>query len=254
MRFATLGDKSVPLIGNKDYGLTRLAQSGQIVGGYSDFWGGAEFMYVRATAAIRQFGIVKLTRTFQAPQDPTIPSGGPTLASVWEATVTEAASTAILGNSVGIAMRDMATNEYGWVMITGCCPVNMNASVAADTTFSVAATGQGGAAVAGKQVLNARVMAAGSTTVVKKGYGKNGALQLRVADGMGWFPGIYLSGTGIQATTTVTDMSDDGTIATLSLALSAAIQGGNVTGTYNNATIFYNVAAFDRPFQQGAIT
>ncbi len=53
--------------------------------------------------------------------------------------------------------------------------------------------------------------------------------------------------------TRVTDIDPSGTLVTLSVATTAAVNG-TVTGTYNNATIFYNVAHLNRPFAQGAIT
>jgi hypothetical protein len=132
-------------------------------------------------------------------------------------------------------------------------PVDCNASVAADTTFGIAAAGQGGANTAGKQILNARVMIAAAATVAKAGVANSGSNKLQVSGADGWFIGAYLSGTGIAAGTTITDIDPSGTQVTLSAVTTAAVNS-TVTATYNNATIFYNVAHLNRPFAQGAIT
>jgi hypothetical protein len=116
------------------------------------------------------------------------------------------------------------------------------------------AAGQLGANSAGKQIVNARVVAPATTTVVKaNSVANSGSNRLQVTNSDGWFIGAYLSGTGIAAGTTITDISPDGTQVTLSAATTAAVNG-SVTATYNNATIFYNVLHINRPFAQGAIT
>lgn len=217
-------------------------RTGSIVPMQDNWWGAGEFMYVKAGGAIRGFGLVQLNPAFNS-----------TL-KTWDYVATEAASTAILGRTVGVAMKAMAADDYGWICVGGVVPVNSNAAVAADATFSVAATGQGGAAAAGKQILNSRIVGASTITVAKTnctqvGLGKT----LYVPDSGGWFVGAYLSGTGIAATTKVSSIDPSGRIVTLS-ADTTAVVAGTVTATYNNATIYYNVAHINRPFQQGAIT
>jgi glycerol uptake facilitator-like aquaporin len=64
---------------------------------------------------------------------------------------------------------------------------------------------------------------------------------------------LILSGTGIAAGTTITDIDPSGTQVTLSAVTTAAVNG-TVTATYNNGTIFYNVAHINNPIAQGAIT
>lgn len=213
--------------------------SGLIVMGTDPYWGGAEFRYMRANGAIRQFGLCVIT--------PAVVAG----AYRYEAT--EVPNTAGLGRAIAVAMTVMSAGQFGWFMVTGVVPVNCNASVAADTTFAIAAAGQGGALAAGKQIVNARVIVAAAATVAKANSTANsGSLQLTVSGSDGWFAGIYLSGTGIAAGTTVVDISPDGRTVTLSAATTAAVSG-TVTGTYNNATVFYNVAHINRAFAQGQI-
>jgi uncharacterized protein YraI len=91
-------------------------------------------------------------------------------------------------------------------------------------------------------------------TVAKTGCTANsGSTKLNISGADGWFIGAYLSGTGIAALTIVSDIDPSGTQVTLSVATTAAVNG-TVTATYNNATIFYNIAHINRPFAQGAIT
>lgn len=215
--------------------------NGLIVKAFDPYWGGAEFMYCRANGTIRNLGLCVVTPTFNSGENR------------WRYEATEAPATANLGRALGVAMRDMVAGQYGWFCVGGTIPVNCNASVAADTTFGIAAAGQGGANVAGRQVLNARIVAAGSTTVVKTGQLSGGSPQIRVNNIDGWFVGAFLSGTGVPAATTVTAIDSGGMMVTMSNAATAGGQTA-VTATYNNATIHYNVVHLNRPFAQGAIT
>ena len=219
---------------------TSRATPGLIHTAVDPYWGGAEFIYCKANGSIRGFGLVVITQTFASGQ------------VVYNAT--EVPNTANLGRTLGVAMVPASSGQFFWVMISGVTPVNCQAAVAADTTFGIAAAGQGGANTAGKQILNARVVVASTQTVAKTGAQANsGSTTLRVGNTDGWFVGAYLSGTGIAALTVVSDIDPSGTLVTLSVATTAAVNG-TVTATYNNATIFYNVAHINRPFAQGAIT
>lgn len=237
---------SLSIVGNQQIALFGLPdtverhQAGLTITAEDPYWGSVEAIYVRANGTIRQGGLVVLT--------PSLVSGR------WRWDATEVPNTANLGRPVYVAMTSMTVGQFGWVSNMGIIPVNCNASVAADTTFGIAAAGQGGANSAGKQVLNARVIAAASTTVAKANCVANsGSNRLQVPSADGWFIGAYLSGTGIAAGTTVTDIDPSGTIVTLS-AVTTALVNGTVTATYNNGTVFYNVCHIDRPLAQGAIT
>jgi len=215
---------------------------GQILNAVDSYWGGAEFIYGKATASIRQFGLCALKPVFDST----------TGAMKFEAT--EMANTANLGFTAVVAMTAMTVGQFGWFCMSGLVPINSNASVAADAAIGVAAAGQAGANSAGKQLLGARVCIAATQTVAKTGcIARSGSNQLTIPSGDGWFIGAYLSGTGIAAATTVTSISPDGRTVTLSANTTAAVTG-TVTATYNNATIFYNVVHLNRPLMQGAIT
>jgi len=219
---------------------TSRQQPGFIMQAVDNYWGAGEFVYGRATATIRQFAVCTLA--------PTVNSGA------YRFDMTEVANTANLGQSVFVAMTSMTVGQFGWFCTSGVVPVLSNATVAANTSTGIVAAGQLGAVAAGKQIVNARVSVAATTTVAKaNSVANSGSTRLQVSNSDGWFIGIYLSGTGIAAATTVTDISPDGTQVTLSTATTAAVNG-TVTGTYNNATIFYNVIYMNRPFAQGAIT
>lgn len=219
-----------------------LTPPGQIIKATDPWWGSGEFIYARANGNIRPFGLCVVTPVFESTE------------ARYRFNVTEVPNTANLGRMLCVSLQSMVAGDYGWFCVGGLTPVDCNASVAADTTFGIAAAGQGGANSAGKQVLNGRVMVAAAATVAKANCtAVSGSLVLQVQNSDGWFPGVFLSGTGIAAATRVSSISPDGRTVTLSAATTARVNG-TVTATYNNATIFYNVAHLNRPFAQGAIT
>lgn len=217
--------------------------AGQVVQAEDKVWGTGEFIFARAGGAIRAFGLCVLTPVWDTTN----------LTYTWNAT--EVPNTANLGRELCVAQGGtMSTGQYGWFMLSGITPVNCNASVAADTTFGIAAAGQGGANSAGKQVLNARVVTAATQTAVKPSLGGDlGDTRINVANTDGWFVGGYISGTGIPAGATISAIDPMGRFVVISAPLTAA-STGNVTVTYNNGTVFYNVARLNRAFAQGAIT
>lgn len=241
MAYALMSD----LIGNQQVALQGLPDTtarhrpGMIVSGIDNYWGGGEFIYGVAGGTINQNALCSLVQT--------VASG----AAVY--TFSAVGNTANLARSVYVAMTSMTVGQFGWFCMAGFVPINGTATVAADTSVGITAAGQIGAVTAGKQVLGARSMLPATTTVAKSNCtGNVGSTRLTVPNSDGWFIGAYLSGTGIQATTTVVDIDPSGKFVTLSLALSAT--PGTVTATYNNATVFYNVCQINRPIAQGAIT
>lgn len=215
---------------------------GMPIDAFDPYWGGGRFVYCRATAAIRQFGLVSINCAFDSTN------------KLWKWQATELANTANLGRTVGVAMSAAATDDFIWVCVQGLVPVNCTASVAADTAFGVVAAGQGGAIANGKQICNARVAAPATTTVAKaNSIGASGSYQIKVSDTDGWFIGAYLSGTGVGADAKITKIDSDKKTVTVDVANSAAISG-TVTATYNNSTIYYNVVQLNNPFAQGQVS
>ena len=168
-------------------------------------------------------------------------------------------NTANLGQPVGVALSAVPLNatyvQYAWFVIGGVFPVLCGASVAADTAFGITAAGKGGAIASGKQILNARVRTASSTTVVKANTTtQSGSPVIRLSlPADGWFVGLPVSGTGIAASSVITGIDPDN--RTVTLNNNATASGSvSVTGTYNDgASNFWNVATLNRPFAQGQI-
>lgn len=214
--------------------------TGVVIAGDDPYWGGREMVYAKAGGTIAQFATVVMT--------PTLTNGK------FELVVTEVPDTANLGRPVGVAMVGAAQDEFIWVCLSGLVPVKSGASVAANSALGITGAGTLGANSAGKQILNLRNILPATTTVAKaNSVANSGSTLLKVTNSAGWFIGAYLSGTGIAAGTYITAISPNGTEVTLSAATTAVVSG-TVTATYNNATIYYNVAHLNRSFAQGAIT
>ena len=232
----------IPPIAN--YGVADLTTEkiriGTIINAVDSYWGGAELMYVQypLSQAVKVGAIMCFD-----------------LATPFVASLV--ANTTLLGKSVGFALNAVAssaTAQFGWIVIAGQSPVWCSASVAANTAFGIVAAGQGGALAAGKQINGARVTVAATTTVVKAGTNTlSGSANIQVPNADGWFVGTAISGTGIAAASVVSGIANDGRTITLNNAATAT---GSVsaTGTYNDATNYWNIAVFDRPQAQGPIT
>lgn len=169
---------------------------------------------------------------------------------------TSVANTTLLGKQLAFLMNAVASNasvQYAWGVISGQFPVYSSASVAANTAFGIVAAGQAGALATGKAILNARITLPATTTVIKANtVTQNGSPVLKVQNTDGWFVGVSVSGTGI-VTSLITAIDPDN--RTVTLASNASATGAvSATGTYNDATTFFNVATFNRPMAQGPIT
>lgn len=210
---------------------------------FDPVFGGAEVVWGRASGAIRQFGLCVLTPAWDSASRSYLQN------------MSEAPNTANLGRPLYVALSNgaMAAGDYGWFLRMGVVPINGTASVAADTALGITAAGQVGANSAGKQLLNARVVAPATTTVVKAGRGASGDNIIFVPDTDGLFVGGYMSGTGVGASAKIADIDPQGNWIRVDVVNSAAVTG-NVTQTNNNGSIFYNTVAIDRPIAQGAIT
>lgn len=226
---------------------TQRGVMGAIVPAVDPYWGGAEFIYVYFSGIVREKGVCLIQPVFDA------------ILNRYRYEAAEVANTANLAQFVGVALLPAVAGQYGWLQISGITPVNSNAAVAVAASVGIAAVGQAGANTAGKQLVGARVVAASTTTAVKAvqsgplGVGVAGSTNFMVNNTDGWFVGGYVSGTGIAAGAKVTAIDTQEQIVTVSAA-NTAVVSGNVTFTYNNATVFYNVVLLGRPFAQGAIT
>jgi len=215
---------------------------GETVIGEHPYWGSAKFVYGRYMAAISRLGVAVL--------DPTYNTGEARYRIGWN----PVPNTANTGKCVGIAMANGSGGQFGWFMVEGVVPAQSSASVAADTACGVTAAGQIGAISNGKQILRARVIRAATTTVTTTGHTAIvGTTRIQVKDTTGFFPGVFLSGTGIASGCTVTDVSPDSKVLTISAATTAAM-AGTLTATYNDGTTFFNVLQLNNAFVQGQVS
>ena len=159
-------------------------------------------------------------------------------------------NTANTGRPVAAAMFPMVAGQFGWFQTEGQAAISATASVAAGVTFGITAAGQVGANSAGKQILSSASAAPSTTTVVKaNALTVSGSNVITVPNSDGWFVGVTVSGTGIPASTTITGISPDGRVVTLS-ANATASGVVSLTGTYTG----FIIAQLSSPFVQGAIT
>jgi hypothetical protein len=218
-------------------------------------WGCGEFVFGQISANIRPFGLCSMLEVWDATN------------KIYTMNFTESVSSAtpnlgsalyvFAGNQGGVTGATVAASAgmYGWFMMAGRIPVNGSATLAAGVTAGRTGAGQIGGNTAGVQVLNAKVVTPATQTVVAAtaGLGATGDTQIQLASVQGFFPGVYVSGTGVGAAAICTSVDPISKIIQVSVVNSAQVSG-NVTATYNNGTIFYNVLAMNRSFAQGAIT
>lgn len=221
-------------------GYVPLVPLGTIQSVVDTYWGGGEVIRLRIPA-----------------NTAAIPVGGAAVAS---ATFAYGAvpNTANLGQPVYFAVNAVPLNagfdQYAWFAMGGTFPVFSSASVAINAPIGIVAAGQLGANSAGKQILNAKVNAPATTTVVKVNCStRSGSPIIQAPNADGWFVGLTVSGTGIPATTTITAIDASGTLITLSNNATAT-GSASLTGTYTSGANFWNVITANRPFAQGAIT
>jgi len=209
-------------------------------------WGPGEFIFARAGGAIRL-------------------RGGCVLLPVWDATnkvftynMTEWPATAGIGRPLYVYVGNTAltTGQYGWFQMSGRSPVQGNAAGAAGNLVGHAATGIAdvdNTLAAGAQILNAIVITPASQTVTAQAVsGVSGDTRIFLSNTMGFFPGVYVSGTGVGAAAICSFVDPLGRYIDVTVANSAAVSG-TITATYNNGAIFYPVIEFNRMGAQGQI-
>jgi hypothetical protein len=215
---------------------------GFIATAFDPVFGPGELIFARAGAAIRVAGACLWTPAWDSTNN------------TMQQNMTEITNTTLLGRAVYIyqGRTALTTGQYGWFLMTGVAPVNCTATVAAGTAVGIVAAGQLGANSAGKQILNAVSAVPATNTVIKTGIGTLGDNQIFFPGGtQGFFVGGFLSGTGVGAAAAITQVLPDRVLVSV---VNAAAIGTAVTQTANNAVIFYNFVAVNRPMAQGPIT
>jgi hypothetical protein len=218
---------------------TQLLPLGTIIQANDPIQGTGEFIYLQGVASTVVGSLVTYDHTFATTLDP---------------------ATANAAGPKAFAMSATVASTFGWYQIGGTAVAVNNATAAAGNAFAKA-TGQiGSAAVAGTQILGAKIATANSSTFTKTCTTRNGSTALIVPNFDGLFVGLPLSGTGIPGGTTIAAGVDGGpnggnTSATAPgfLVMSAAATAdGTVTVTFTRTN--FSLVACNRPSGQGQIT
>lgn len=222
---------------------TQQVPYGTMVSALDPVWGGGEFIYGKAGAAIRPGALCILNITFNATLD--------------EYTFSFSEATNVLNSGFQIFVNigeAKATDEFGWFAMSGFTPLFCNALLTSGVPVGQVAGGQAGVPIAGRQLLGIRVHQGGTQALVKplcRGKPNDDIIQFR--DWGGLFVGGYLSGAGVGTGAQITALDSTNGTARVSVANTAAGVGGNVTQTANNGTVYYNLCSFNRMHAQGQI-
>ncbi len=214
---------------------TQRHELGMEVEAVDPWWGFAVFRYVKSNDAILKGSLVRIgtAPTFLATLMP---------------------STANLGQNVAIAKMPMASGTYGWVQVVGNAIYALGATAAADAALGIhtAAGSMTGTIVAGKGIIGIHHYKAPAATLTWTGNTTVGSSILKIPGGYdGMFVGMTITGTGINASTTVVAKLDpDGQTVYLGSAIgttndrnSTATGTVTITGTYTG----YGMGYLSRP-------
>jgi hypothetical protein len=150
------------------------------------------------------------------------------------------AATANDASPIAFAVAPCVANLFGWYQIAGTAVAANNGTAAAGNVFTKATGTVGSAAVAGTQILGAKIVTANGSTFTKTGTTRNGSTEVFFSNLDGVFVGCPISGTGIPGGTTVAagvNNSPNGRNSSASSATSlimsaAATADGTVTVTF----------------------
>jgi len=207
-------------------------------------WGVATLVYVSTigAAAITPGTVVLLDKNFHI--DPTA----------------VAATEANTGKPIYIALTNFqigsTTEQYGWVLRQGICPVQFSVAATVGRIFAGTAGKLTPTAAAGVQVLNGRCLIAAASTFTRQGVWRNGSSKIRFSSTAGMYPGQAISAaTGIPASSVISSVDQNGTDVIIGSAIGTPV---NVTTT-ETATVTltntgYGICQLDNAFIQGQIT
>jgi hypothetical protein len=157
--------------------------------------------------------------------------------------------TANTGQPVAIcATRFTAADEYGWVQVSGQCPIKTSEAVDAGDPIYISGAGTlADTAAAGKQILGMLNLIGSAGAFTKAGCTTvNGGTTLKVPNTDGLYAGLTVSGTGIAASSEITDIDVGGNQVTISEAMTA---NGVITATFTHTG--YGIAQIGFPHVQG---
>lgn len=199
-------------------------------------WGPGELVFARAGAGIRVAGLCQSLYVWDATN------------KVFTYNMIESTATANAARPYYIYIGNTAltAGQYGWFMTSGQYPVNGTSTIAANTAAGHNGAGQLTADAATFGIDGLLVITPATNTVVSASIsGLLGSNQIFLQSTAGFFPGVYVSGTGVGAAAICSFVDPLGKYILVTVVNSAAVTG-NVTATYNNATIFYNVVQCNR--------
>ena len=211
----------------QDPDATRKELSGTSIDIYDTMFGGQQLIYAQSAAAMAIGTACKLSIAY--------------VNGAIVHTMTAIPTATVNGCPIFFAKTTFgAANYWGWFVVSGNAIVAADSALAVDAAAFLHGAGRLGVTGVGVQVTGVNIVQASTATVVKLAQIPGAVSVIFVSDVSGWFVGMPVTGTGIQATTTITDL-DPGGAVTLSLPTTA---GGavTVTGAYSATPIFWHVA------------
>jgi hypothetical protein len=224
----------VPVPASPPFGLP--INPGFIASAEDPVWGPGEFVFARASAGIRIGALCQSLYVWDATN------------KVFTYNMLESTATANAARPFYVYMGNTAltAGQYGWFMTSGQYPVNGTSTITANTAAGHNGAGQLTADAATFGIDGLIVITPATNTVVSAAIsGLLGSNQIFLQSTAGFFPGVYVSGTGVGAAAICSFVDPLGKYILVTVVNSAAVSG-NVTATYNNATIFYNVIQCNR--------
>lgn len=206
-------------------------------------WGQAEVIYVSSNqaAAMPPGTIVVQDKNFRI---------SPSAAAATQANTGQPLLVTLSNFQIG-----STTEQWGWALRRGICPVLYSVAATTGRVFAGSAGKATPTAAAGVQILNAQCLIAGATTFTKNVTTKTGQSKVRVSSVSGIYVGQAVSGTGVPASSVVSDIDPDGNFILIGSAIGTLVTAtatGTVTGTFTNTG--YGIVQWDYPFYQGQIT
>jgi hypothetical protein len=206
-------------------------------------WGHAELLYVGYTgaAAMTPGSVCQIDKDFRV------------------ALTAAAASEINLGKPLYVSLTNFAigsvTEQYGWVLRRGICPVQFSVAATVGPVFLGTAGKLTPTAAAGGQLLNARTLIAAVSTFTRTGATLSGSSIVKFGNVSGMYVGQAISGTGIPASSVISAINPDGTSVLIGSAIGTLVTAtatGSVTVTLTNTG--FGIVQLDRAFSQGQIT
>ncbi len=205
-------------------------------------WGFCELMYVaNASVAILPGAVVVMDKNFRV---------------VAAATSTVEANT---GKSIFVALTHFAvgstTEQYGWVLRNGVCPVRFSVAATTGRVFMGSAGFFTPTAAVGTQVIGALTLIAGASTFTHPGKTRTGSSRVEFANVAGMYPGQAISGTGIPGSSVISSVDPDGRGVIIGSAVGTpvtATASASVTCTLTNTG--YGIVQLRSPAVQTQIT